>query len=584
MMIVMDFLPRNRERRYLAQIFSPWKGLYEDARFWEAQHLKCFTTGAPPSEDILGVGVLSAEAMHGRPVFTCQFDPISKTAYDEGVRIGVWKEKFTHWIPLYIDRHHADRSMKQFIPQLQKLSVGVRSANSAWTIAGADIDGKGKENLTRLPGKRHVFKSTGWAGIRGGRFAAAGSHYFQVEIVKYSFIPNLRVAGKYAAHGVVKIGWITQNGDVNIGTDDQGFCFSTQGMKVHKADREEYGQKVAPGDVVGSLWDADSRKISFFLNGKPLGVAFTVPRRGFPGLIPAVAISHATVEIDIDGGFNPPCVVENDTLGAHDRAVSVNIGNCLAALPQLMNHMVVEVMKGQLHASVKALNGYCALHRLFLYTADLWPELQDTVESNLGRFIQYPTERHKVITPDLGVILCMLTISKKYSWSDIKNAFLSELFNRHVRWSVKKSRRFAAGLVHPRMAKDDEMVSEAFFANETSCKLVMFQVFFANLVKPDEDYYSNKDDPYFHTKSLYDSRMGFPTADMVNALVSEIKSVNSRLAEGWNGFLQACGGERRSNNDIAKRIRDAVTRSDLAGYHGMYFMILEFTFNYSGNK
>eukprot|EP01060_Flectonema_neradi_P012811 TRINITY_DN1958_c0_g1_i1.p1 TRINITY_DN1958_c0_g1~~TRINITY_DN1958_c0_g1_i1.p1 ORF type:complete len:1280 (+),score=267.84 TRINITY_DN1958_c0_g1_i1:76-3915(+) len=567
MMIVMEYLPRNRERRYLSQIFSPWTVLYEDARFWEAQHLKCFTTGATPSEDVLGVGVLSAEAMHGRPVFSCQFDPISKTAYDEGVRIGVWKEKFTHWVPLYINKNHADRSMKEFIPQLKKLSVGVRSANSAWTVAGADIDGKGKERLVRVPGKRHVFRSTGWSGIRGGNFAASGSHYFQVEIVKYSFIPNLRVAGKFAAHGVVKIGWITASGDVNIGTDDQGFCFSTQGMKVHCAEREEYGTKVVPGDVVGTLWDANSRKISFFLNGKPLGVAFNVPRKGYPGLIPAVALSHATIEVDIEGGYNPPCVVECETLGAHDRAASLNIGNCLAVLPQLMNHMVVEVMKGQLHASVKALNGYCALHRLFLYTADLWPELQETVEGNLRRFIEHPSERHKVITPDLGVILCMLTISKKYRWNDLKNSFLSELFTRHVRWSLKKSRRFAAGQLHPRMAKDHEMVSEAFFANETSCKLVMFQVFFANLVKPCEEYFALRDDPYLHTKELYDSRMGFPTADMVDSLVSEIASTNTRLAEGWNGFLQGCGAERRTNADIAKRIRDAVDRSNIAGYH-----------------
>eukprot|EP01060_Flectonema_neradi_P012814 TRINITY_DN1958_c0_g2_i1.p1 TRINITY_DN1958_c0_g2~~TRINITY_DN1958_c0_g2_i1.p1 ORF type:complete len:1319 (+),score=228.19 TRINITY_DN1958_c0_g2_i1:51-3959(+) len=570
MMVVMEYLPRNRERRYLSQIFSPWTVLYKDARFWEAQHLKCFTTGATPSEDILGIGVLAAEAMHGRPVFSCQFDPISKTAYNEGVRIGVWKERFTHWVPLYINKNHADRSMKEFIPQLKKLSVGVRTGfTKEWAVDGGDLEGKGKDRLVRLPGKKQIFRSTGWSGIRGGNFAASGSHYFQIEVINYSLIPNLRVAGKFAAHGVVKIGWITVNGDVNIGTDDQGFCFSTQGVKVHGADREEYGKKVAPGDVVGTLWDASSRKISFFLNGQPLGVAFNVPRKGYPGLIPAVAISHATIEVDIEGGYNPPCVVECDKLLTHSEDLpNEDIKNCLTVLPQLMNHMVVEVMKGQLHASVKALNGYCALHRLFLYTADLWPELQETVENTLRRFIDYPSERHKVITPDLGVILCLLTISKKYSWKDLKNSFLSELFTRHVRWSLKKSRRFAAGQLHPRMAKDHEMIAEAFYANETSCKLVMFQVFFANLVKPCEEYFTMRDnDPFSHTKELYDSRMGFPTTDMVDALVSEITLCNSRLEKGWNGFLQSCGGERRTNADIAKRIRDAVSRSDIAGYH-----------------
>ncbi len=46
---------------------------------------------------------------------------MSHSAYSEGIRHGVWKEKFTHWLPLYISHRHAIRAMpicKQMISDI----------------------------------------------------------------------------------------------------------------------------------------------------------------------------------------------------------------------------------------------------------------------------------------------------------------------------------------------------------------------------------------------------------------------------------------------------------------------------------
>ncbi|KAJ9440914.1 Ubiquitin carrier protein [Diplonema papillatum] len=567
---IMEYLPRNRERRYMAQVFPLWQPLYENARFWEGQHLRCFTTGADYNNDVLGIGVLSTEVMNGRPVFSCQFDPMSYTAYSEGVRLGVWKEKFTHWIPLYINKEHAQRSMKHLIPMLDTLSVGVRSSNSAWTVCGGGLEGKGKQYLRRVKdAKGHVFRSNGWAGIRGGYFCASGRHYFQVQVKSYEVIPNVKVAGKAAATGVVKVGWVTQTGDPNLGTDSYGFAYSTAGHKVHDAEREPYAPRIEEGDIVGSLWDADRRTITYFLNGVSLGTAFNVPMDGkWPGLIPAVAMTHATVEVDLEDGYSAPDDCENTTLGAHERATSRKVATCLAVLPQLMNHMVVEVMKGKLHSSIKALQGYCALHRLFLHCCTEWEGLQEEIEKTIGKLVNKPSERHKVLCPDLGAVLCLLTVSKKYTWDDVRNAFLTELFNRHVRWSIKKDKRFGAALVLPRKSKDHELIQAAFNANDTSCKLVMFQVFFCNLVKPTSPIEDT--DVFEEVIDKYDSRMGFPTAEMAEALFAYCRHVEKAIHgsnSGWNTFLPAIGAETRSARDMAQRIRDAVARSERRGYH-----------------
>eukprot|EP00666_Eupelagonemidae_sp_cell4sb_P001073 gene1073-16996_t len=80
-------------------------------------------------------------------------------------------------------------------------------------------------------------------------------------------------------------------------------------------------------------------------------------------------------------------------------------------------------MRGDLHASVKALQGYCALHRLLLHCCDAWPETQDAIEQALSRFIERPAERHKSATPDLGVLLCLLTASRRRGWPDLRHSW-----------------------------------------------------------------------------------------------------------------------------------------------------------------
>lgn len=55
-------------------------------------------------------------------------------------------------------------------------------------------------------------------------------------------------------------------------------------------------------------------------------------------------------------------------------------------------------------ASERALNTYCALHRLLIALVDKY-NLQDAVENRLAAFIESPNARHKVILPTLYMIV-----------------------------------------------------------------------------------------------------------------------------------------------------------------------------------
>ena len=81
---------------------------------WERNEILCFHSRRHYSEDTLGVGVNLESKMNGKLAYiTCTYDLVSHTAFvHEEVRKASYKEKFTHWIPLYIDKNHGKRAME----------------------------------------------------------------------------------------------------------------------------------------------------------------------------------------------------------------------------------------------------------------------------------------------------------------------------------------------------------------------------------------------------------------------------------------------------------------------------------------
>merc|ERR1712137_531094 len=88
----------------------------------------------------------------------------------------------------------------------------------------------------------------------------------------------------------------------------------------------------------------------------------------------------------------------------------------LEVLPKLMNLQTVQLMKGDLHLSTKALEGYMGFHHLLLSILRHYPNLQQRVEQKIHRFLRKDEGRVKMACPNMGEFLCLLAVSRKYSW------------------------------------------------------------------------------------------------------------------------------------------------------------------------
>eukprot|EP01147_Barroeca_monosierra_P003768 gene3769-6291_t len=92
--------------------------------------------------------------------------------------------------------------------------------------------------------------------------AKIGKAYYEVELTD---------------PGLVRVGWSTANGTLNLGTDNHGFGFGGTGKKSFARQFEDYGEPFSLGDVIGCLMDLDNGIIGWSKNGTYLGDAYVIP-------------------------------------------------------------------------------------------------------------------------------------------------------------------------------------------------------------------------------------------------------------------------------------------------------------------
>jgi len=145
----------------------------------------------------------------------------------------------------------------------------------------------------------------------------------------------------------------------------------------------------------------------------------------------------------------------------------------LEVLPKLMNLQTVQLMKGDLHLSTKALEGYMGFHHLLLSILRHYPNLQKQVESKIHTFLRNEGGRTKTGCPNMGEFLCLLAVSRKYSWDDVSAAVLKETLDRNASWAIDKFEVLKGHGIRPEVR-----LEKTFKASIVSIRLLCFNVWF----------------------------------------------------------------------------------------------------------
>jgi len=218
----------------------------------------------------------------------------------------------------------------------------------------------------------------------------------------------------------------------------------------------------------------------------------------------------------------------------------------LDVLPKLMNLQTVQLMKGDLHLSTKALEGYMGFHHLLLSILRQFPKLQTKAEQKIERFLRDETLREKKACPNIGEFLCLFAVSRKYTWDDASRLVFKETLDRNAGWAIDKHNILAAFGVNPEVR-----LEKTFKGSIVSIRLLCFNVWFLrNIVfkkygkdESVESILAQKASG--EQKNLvdkrweeYEKRKGIPQPHEVEALQEEMKKVmHSDGLNSWSDYF-----------------------------------------------
>lgn len=99
-----------------------------------------------------------------------------------------------------------------------------------------------------------------WNGSRANAGVNSGKFYYEIKII----------------NGLCRVGWSTENGNLNLGTCREGFGYGGTGKKSNNKKFEDYGEVFGDNDIIGCYLDKDNGIISYSKNGKDLGAAYKI--------------------------------------------------------------------------------------------------------------------------------------------------------------------------------------------------------------------------------------------------------------------------------------------------------------------
>lgn len=229
----------------------------------------------------------------------------------------------------------------------------------------------------------------------------------------------------------------------------------------------------------------------------------------------------------------------------------------LEVLPKMLLTLVVDMTNEALHHSYKSIRMLIYVHRLLLLFIEKYQGLQDAIEDKIQTFIEKPETRIKDETPNIGDIFVLLTVSRKYSWNDFKDAYLGEQLDRQVFWILQEIPGLDE-LEDPQL--EDAKAEASFKASIVGYRITMLLKQFNTAIV--EKYGRDFD----KLAEFLDARYGQLTKDEeehFKKLIEEIFDVRSYLK-----YYEVVEQDIPDKDSLAKSLKQAIKNSAEKKYHG----------------
>jgi len=235
----------------------------------------------------------------------------------------------------------------------------------------------------------------------------------------------------------------------------------------------------------------------------------------------------------------------------------------LKIIPTVLTSMIVDTMKGEMHESIVALEGYTMFYHLLLAFIEKFPELQVLIDSKVENFRRGEEFRNKKIIPNLGHWIACLAASNKYSWRDLCTSYLRENFDRNAKWILKKHFE----LHDPKIPMANRL-KRSLSASLVSLKLCMFHVTFLRMFRFDAR--SGQLRTVLETKKYLDSLYGRPSHSMVQNLQKYVKRI--KKTRTYEEFFSGVGVKCPSDEELGTWLMDSIYNSERRGYHKLRYL------------
>ncbi|XP_067621426.1 ATP-dependent RNA helicase Ddx1-like isoform X2 [Eurosta solidaginis] len=139
--------------------------------------------------------------------------------------------------------------------------VAAGGAIAPWTMSFFDRGAALAVTADRMRCQSREFKE--WHGCRATTGVhGKGKFYYEATVTD---------------EGLCRVGWSTEQADLDLGTCRNGYGFGGTGKKSNNRQFDDYGEAFGKNDVIGCFLDLQANEIVFAKNGKGLGVAFRIP-------------------------------------------------------------------------------------------------------------------------------------------------------------------------------------------------------------------------------------------------------------------------------------------------------------------